>query len=256
VAVIPRELDIARFSTDELSAVFERGPVVVLVPVGAVEPHGPHLPLITDITISQAASVRATGLLADAGITALIGPAVPYGVTNCAAAFRGAISVEADVLTSFLTSVVKGYLADGAAHVCLVNNHLEPAHVRATSAVVQHIASSQVSVACPVSKRWARTLSDEFKSGACHAGEYETSIMMTTTPDLVREDKRSGLPELDISLSDALSSGVEDFKEMGLDRAYTGAPARATAAHGSEQLDRLAEMIATEVREAIQPPKA
>ena len=50
---------VARWTTDELDAAIKNRPVVILLPVGAIEPHGPHLPLDTDVIISQAACERA-----------------------------------------------------------------------------------------------------------------------------------------------------------------------------------------------------
>lgn len=225
-------------------------PVVALVPVGSTEPHGPHLPLATDVIISEAACVRAVPALDAAGIAAVIAPAVPYGVTDCASGFAGAVSVPAAVLTAFLGAVVDGLLAQGFAHVCLVNNHLEPDHDLAVRAVAR---PGTVSVACPLTRRWARTLSAEFKSGACHAGRYETSIVQAAAAGLVDETARAALPEVPISLSEKLKAGVSTFAAMGMDRAYAGAPAAATASEGEEQLARLAEMIVTEVREALAP---
>ncbi len=225
---------------------------MVLLPVGAIEPHGPHLALETDVVISQAAAVRAASVLSAGGLAALIAPAVPYGVTECAAAFSGAVSVPAATLTALLQSLVESYLGNGIAHVGIVNNHLEPAHDQAVRAAINGIDSTRASVSSPLTRRWARTLSGEFKSGACHAGRYETSIMMAAAPELVRDHERGELPEVPISLSEKLQSGVEDFAEMGLSRAYAGDPARATAEHGSEQLDLLAEMIATQVSEAME----
>jgi creatinine amidohydrolase len=221
-------------------------PVVALVPVGSTEPHGPHLPLATDVIISDAACARAVDLLAAAGITALVAPAVPFGVTECAAGFAGAVSIPGAVLTGYLAAIADGLLAQGLAHVCLVNNHLEPAHDAAVRAAA---TDARVSVACPLTRRWARTLSAEFKSGACHAGRYETSIVLAATPSLVGDT--GSLPEVPISLSDNLRAGVTTFAAMGMARAYAGAPAVATAAEGDAQLALLAEMIATEVRESL-----
>jgi len=82
-----------------------------------------------------------------------------------------------------------------------------------------------VSVACPLTRRWARTLSAEFKSGACHAGQYETAIVLAAAPGLVDEAARAGLPEVPVSLSERIGAGVTSFAAMGLDRAYAGAPA-------------------------------
>ncbi len=227
-------------------------PVVALVPVGSTEPHGPHLPLATDVIISDAACARAVAALDGAGVSALIAPAVPYGVTECAAGFAGAVSVPAAVLTAYLAAVAEGLLAQGFVHVCLVNNHLEPAHDAAVrAAATGDRRDRRVSVACPLTRRWARTLSDEFKSGACHAGRYETAIVLAATPALVDEAARAALPAISISLSEQLQAGVTTFAAMGMDRAYTGAPAAATAGEGEVQLARLAEMIVAEVCEAM-----
>ena len=222
--------------------------IVALVPVGSVEPHGPHLPLGTDTTISVGAARRAAARLEAAGYAALVAPAVPYGVTECAKAFPGAVSVPAEVLTAYLGAVIDGLVTAGAAHVCLVNNHLEPAHVAAVAAATLGRPASH---ACPTTRRWARTLSDEFKSGACHAGRYETSLVLAEAPALVDEAARAGLVEVPVSLSERLGAGVTDFREMGLARAYAGDPAEATAEEGEALMERLAAMVYAEVVEAL-----
>jgi creatinine amidohydrolase len=240
----------ARMTSDELAAVLKGArPVAVLVPVGAVEPHGPHLPLETDVVISRAAAERAARALPARGIVGLVAPDVAYGVTDFASGFAGAVSVPARAVEWYLRGVAEGWLGSGAAHVCLVNNHLEPAHDAAVRAAAAGVAGA--SVASPLARRWGRTLSGEFKRGACHAGEYETSIVQAAQADAVREDVRRGLPEIDVSLSDAIAKGARRFADMGLARAYAGAPARATAQHGEEMLARLADMIVGEVTEAM-----
>jgi creatinine amidohydrolase len=227
------------------------GNLVVLVPVGSVEPHGPHLSLVTDTEISLGAAERAAARLRRHNLEVAIAPPVAYGVTDCAAGFPGAVSIPADVLTAYLAAVVDGFLASGAAHVCLVNNHLEPAHDAAVRAVQTGRPPARVSIACPLTRKWARTLSDEFKSGACHAGRYETSLVLARDPTLVDDFARAPLPEVPISLSDQLRAGVTTFTAMGLSRAYAGAPAAATAAEGEELYDRLADMIIGEILAAL-----
>jgi creatinine amidohydrolase len=204
--------------------------------------------------ISEASILRAVTLLESEpglSIAALVAPAIPYGVTCFAEGFAGAISVPAEALTMFARAVVAGYLATGFTHVCLVNNHLEPAHDAAVRAAAAGFPAGRASVACPLSRRWGRTLSPEFKSGACHAGRYETSLVLAAAPETVDTAAARALPDLEVSLSEGIKAGKHSFQAMGLDQAYTGAPARASAEEGADLLGRLATMITAEVLEAL-----
>jgi creatinine amidohydrolase len=243
--------DLARHTTVSFAALLAAGrPVVALVPVGSVEPHGPHLSLLTDVVISQGACARAIALLGARGLAVVIAPPVAYGVTDCATGFAGAVSVPPAVLTAYLRAILDGLRAAGCAHVCLVNNHLEPAHDAAVRAAIADLGNA-ASVACPLTRRWARTLSPEFKSGACHAGQYETSIVLAVEAALVDDAARAGLPPVPISLSERLTAGIDTFAAMGMDRAYAGDPAAATAVEGDVLLDRLAAMIDGEIAASL-----
>jgi creatinine amidohydrolase len=243
---------LAELSTEALRGKIARGErLIALVPVGSVEPHGPHLPLGTDTTISEAAALQAIPLLAAEGLTALLAPAIPYGVTHFAEGFAGAVSVPAPALTAFARAVIEGLIAGGFTHVCLVNNHLEPEHDSAVRAALEGLPEGRASVACPLTRRWARTLSAEFKSGACHAGRYETSLVLAATPALVDREAASALPALDLSLSAGIQAGKNGFGAMGMSAAYTGAPALATEAEGHALYALLAAMIAAEVQGAL-----
>lgn len=243
---------LAAYTTRELGPLLEQG-AVALLPVGSVEPHGPHLPLATDTIISEAACVAAVRLLAAAtpSVVALLAPAVPYGVTDYAAGFAGAVSIPASALTAYVGAVVDALLAAGFVHVCVVNNHLEPAHDAALRSVQTPARGSRVSVACPLTRRWARTLSQEFRSGACHAGQYETSIVLAAAPALVHDVERAALPAVPVSLSQEIAAGKTSFVAMGLAQAYAGAPAQASVQEGEVLITRLAEMICGEVTEAL-----
>jgi creatinine amidohydrolase len=243
---------LARHTTASLETLIagKKG-VIALVPVGSTEPHGPHLGLGTDVVISAAACLRAAEMLDKRGtMIALIAPAISYGVTDCATGFSGAVSIPAAVLTQYIAAVCDGLLGSGIRHVCLVNNHLEPAHDAAVRAVLEG-RDKKVSVACPLTKKWARTLSAEFKSGQCHAGRYETSILMAAAPELVVDGVRTRLPAVPISLSEKLSAGVMTFEEMGLVGAYAGDPAAASIEEGEQMIQKLGDMVVGEVLEAM-----
>jgi creatinine amidohydrolase len=233
---------------EEFQALIEGGPVVALVPVGSVEPHGPHLPLETDMTISEACAERAAARLESGGVTALVAPSLPYGVTDYARGFAGAIGVTADALTGMLRAIAVRLLDTGVQHVCFINNHLEPAHDSAVRAAIAGLPEGAASVACPLTRRWGRTLSDEFKRGDCHAGRYETSLVLAAGKAV---GDRSSLPSLGISLSEAIRAGKSTFQEIGMERAYTGAPSEATREEGEALYERLVDMVVTEVSEAL-----
>jgi creatinine amidohydrolase len=238
---------LGELTTDEVRALLARPPTAVLVPVGSVEPHGPHLPLATDTLLSETAALRACEALASRGVAAVVAPAVAYGVTDFAEGFAGAVSVPAGVLTALLRAVTTRLLADGWSRVCLVNNHLEPAHDAAVRAAVEGLASA--CVASPLTKRWGRTLSDEFKRGDCHAGRYETSLVLAAGGRVSSEHK--ALPAVGVSLAQAIRAGAARFRDIGMDRAYTGAPAEATSGEGDALYEKLVAMVVGEVLEGL-----
>ena len=229
---------------------------VVLWPVGSVEPHGPHLPLDTDTTIALENAERAAVALRAAGVAAVVAPPLPYGVTEFARDFPGAISLPADVLIGVLVAGVAAFLRDGFAHVCLINHHLEPGQLDALEAARARIAAAHgeaaVSVPQVISRRWGRQLTAEFKSGACHAGSYETSLVLAVHPDRVATATAEALPAVPVSLSAAIQAGATSFLEAGAEAAYTGTPAAATAAEGEATYAVLARMVATEVQEHLE----
>jgi creatinine amidohydrolase len=239
---------LGELTTEEVSEFVARPPTAVLVPVGSVEPHGPHLPLATDTILSETAALRACEALESRGVHTVVAPAVPYGVTEFAEGFAGAVSVPADVLTAMLRAIATRLLAEGWSHVCFVNNHLEPAHDAAVRAAAEGLAGA--SVASPLTRRWGRTLSDEFKRGDCHAGRYETSLVLAAG-SRVRDEYRS-LPGVGVSLADAIRAGKDRFRAIGMDRAYTGAPAEATKEEGDLLYEKLVAMIVGEVTEGLE----
>jgi creatinine amidohydrolase len=225
---------------------------VLLLPVGTVEPHGPHAPLGTDNLLANAICLRtARALAGDPKVRALVLPTVPYGVTRYARGFRGAISVEAPVLAAFLTGVCRSLVADGFTRIAVVNCHFEPDHVSALRQTCEAVTARGVNVWLFDLTRRARAsrLGDEFRRGSCHAGQYETSLVLSERPELVDDAVAATLPPLDVNMPEAIADGQSDFIAMGMERAYCGAPADATAAHGEELYGVLVQMLSELVHE-------
>jgi len=240
---------LAELTYEDVAEVVKGGNAVAIVPVGSVEPHGPHLPLDTDTVISETCAVRAARLLTEDGVPTVIAPSVPYGVTEYASGFAGAIGVPPEALTPFLRAIAEKLLAAGFAHVAFVNNHLEPAHDKAVRAAIDGLPDGRASVACPLTRRWGRTLSDEFKRGDCHAGRYETSLILAAGRAV--HGDLAALPTLGISLAEAIKRGESTFAAIGMDRAYTGAPSEASHDEGDDLYGRLVTMVVTEIKEGL-----
>jgi len=182
-------------------------------------------------------------------VTAVVCPTLPYGVTHYASEFAGAISLSAETTRAVVRELCAAYRAAGFVRVAVVNNHLEPEHVEALLAAVAEVEGALFPN--QLTRRWGRTLSEEFKRGDCHAGRYETSLVLAARPDLVRDEVRAGLEVVPISLSTAIKEGKTTFKAMGSERGYFGSPALGSAAEGEALYGLLSTMIVTEVCESL-----
>ncbi|MCB9541262.1 MAG: creatininase family protein [Myxococcales bacterium] len=252
-------LHLAELSSHRLRALYAApGRTAVLWPLGSTEPHGPHLPLATDTLLAEHNALAAARRLREAGVTALVAPPLPYGVTDYADGFTGAISIPAPALVAIIEAAAARHLHDGADHVCLINHHLEPAHLDAITAAAARLAAAhgphRISAPRVISRRWGARLGDEFRSGACHAGRYEGSLVLAAAPALVDRDAAAALPPLDISLAAHKTADRPGFRALGMTDAYTGDPAAATASEGEALYAILTEMVATTVLEALETP--
>jgi creatinine amidohydrolase len=220
---------------------------IALLPVGALEAHGPHLPLATDVVIAEGLCRRGAAALEAEGRAAAIAPAIVYSVTDYAGGFAGTAGIAAEVACAHVRAVIAGLKGAGFRRVLLANAHLEPAHVASLRAAVDGTAA--VLADC-TERRFARTLTEEYKRGACHAGSYETSLLLAERPGLVRDERRAGLPPLAIDLAKAMRAGVTTFAQAGAGDAYFGDPAAATSAEGEWIYARLVEMVLAVVHES------
>jgi creatinine amidohydrolase len=220
---------------------------VLLLPVGAVEPHGPHAPLSTDELISTGMCSRAADRLTDdPDVRVVVLPTLNYGVTRFSAAFPGAVSVSESTLHSLVIDVCGSLAAQGFTRIVVVNNHFEPAHV---ATLRKATADAGVAYLDLVRRRTAERLTDEFRSGACHAGRYETSLVLADRPELVDTGTMTTLPPIDVNMAAAMADGRTDFLAMGMDQAYCGSPADATAAEGRSTFDTLTDLLVELIRE-------
>ncbi|HLT40236.1 MAG TPA: creatininase family protein, partial [Enhygromyxa sp.] len=137
----------------------------------------------------------------------------------------------------------------------LVNAHLEPDNIATLREVIREHAESgapgMLLFPDKTRRRNAARLTEEFQSGSCHAGQYETSLVLAVAPELVRWPIAEALPDHHVPLHEHIARGAKSFADCGLDRAYCGDPAGASAEEGNASYDALAAMVVATVLEAF-----
>ena len=184
------EIEWARLTGPEIRAVAARPEALAVLPIGSLEQHGPHLPVITDTASASAASIRAARLVS-AQIPVLVLPGLWTGMSEHHLPFGGTISLNFSELQGVLRGVVRSLRAIGFARLLIVNGHggnVEPLAVAARE--LAHEYGLPV-IACTPWYLTRERVSEvaETAETPAHACEGETSMMMAIAPELVRTDR-------------------------------------------------------------------
>src|SRR5437660_121461 len=169
-----------------------------------------------------------------------------YTAAEFAAGFPGTVSLQPATVTALLVDLARSLARHGLSLLAVANAHLDPAHLGAIEAAVAQIRRADgARIVFPdvTKKPWAVRLTEEFRSGACHAGQYESSILLAARPELVRETVRRSLPANPRSLSGAIRAGQTNFEQAGGPRAYFGSPAEARADEGARTIEVLGAIL-------------
>jgi creatinine amidohydrolase len=196
-------------------------PRTVLVPVGSLEQHGPHLPLDTDARIAAAVARRAA-----AGVpSVLLAPPLAYGASGEHEGFPGTLSIGHEALRSVLVELGRSAAA-WASRLVFVNGHGgNLPTVPEAVALLRYEGRDVAWFGCAVPE------------GDAHAGHTETSILLALDPGVVREDaaEAGNTAPLSELLPALLRGGVAAASPNGV----LGDPAGATAEDGERLLEAM-----------------
>ncbi|MFE4451197.1 creatininase family protein [Streptomyces sp. NPDC056796] len=181
-----------RLTAAELGALAARD-AVVLIPVGATEQHGPHLPTGVDDFLASEVCLRAAA--AASGRTGVVvAPSVPTGLSEHHMSFGGTLSVTLPTLHALLRDICRSVIRAGFSRILIVNGHggnMTALHALTTELTAELSTPIAFASYFGAGREVVRdTL--EAQDGLMHACEGETSMMMAALPGLVRTEH---LPE-------------------------------------------------------------
>ena len=219
------------------SSEIEAGTRILLLPLGAWEQHGPHLPLQTDSLIIEKVVEHALNnaeLHADEFVVA---PTMSITASDEHDDFVGGLSCGTEALVASVVAIARS--AWWARGVCIVNGHGGNAD-----------ALGQISSALSYEKIRATVWSlPAYKGGDFHAGHTETSLLLYLFPELVRmhaiEPGKEHLTTQDVDTM--RTHGIRAVSPNGI----LGDPRRASAEHGKEVLDFYCTSLATTLHTCV-----
>ncbi len=206
-----------------------RSPILV-VPLGAVEQHGPHLPLDTDTRIAEAVAHRVARALPDA----VAAPALAYGASGEHQDFPGTLSIGNHALESLLVQLVRS-AGHTARRTLFVSGHAGNAYalrraVRQLRREGRHTAG------------WVPSA----PGADAHAGWAETSMMLHLHPDAVRLDQLA--PGNTAPLSELLPAIRRSSLKAVSASGVLGDPRTASAEDGAELLETMTANLLTALK--------
>lgn len=241
---------------------FDAERTIAVLPVAAVEQHGPHLPLATDAAIN-AGIVAATLPRLDDSLCVLVLPAMDVGSSPEHADFPGTLSITPERLLPVWLDVGRSVARAGIRKLVIFNSHGGQRALVDLAAVRLRIEHDMLVVRAGYTAFGApKGLfdADEWRFGL-HGGEVETSLMLHLAPELVRRERLDDFPSLGADLAGRNDwLGAEKpvgigWKAQDLNKAgVCGNAARADAARGAAYLDHLAASFARLLEEVAATP--
>ncbi len=240
----------------------DRSSLIAVLPVGAIEQHGPHLPLSVDQAILDGIIAATVPLIPD-DCPALFLPTLPVGKSNEHSEWLGTLTFSAQTLMAMWMEIGDCVAAAGVKKLVLLNSHggqIAPMDIVARDLRVKHrmltVAASWFAMGTPE----GLLTPDEDRFGI-HAGDLETSVMLALDPDHVQmQHARNFYPRiadiardnrhLGLSIAGKLGWQAQDMNPAGA----CGDATKATADKGRAFIAHAAAQIVTLLHEVHRMP--
>ena len=243
-------------------AALDRGQLVAVLPVGAIEQHGPHLPLSVDQAILDG-MIAATVPHLPPDCPAIFLPTLPVGKSNEHSAYPGTLTFSAQTLLAMWMEIGASVAAAGVRKLVILNSHggqIAVMDIVARDLRIRHgmltVAANWFAMGFPPG-----LLTPEEERFGIHAGDMETSVMLALHPGLVdmaqardfrsvAQDMAQGNHHLGLTPAGRIGWQAQDLNPAGV----CGNAAVATADKGRAFLDHAGRQIATLLQEVHRAP--
>lgn len=229
---------------------------LVLLPVGATEQHGPHLPAGTDFLTVEYIAREAAKRIAEK-IPIVVAPTLPFGSSPHHLPFGATLSLGTETYYRVLCDLLESLVTDGFRQMFILNGHggnHELIQLAARDIALKHPGRVGAGSYWVIAREAIeRVNADTLASLPGHAGIYETSQILALYPDLVREPRpaREG-DKFPYSVTPPYRLEAHGFWESF--DGFTDSPARASAEQGKKYLDAVVGSVAKALVEFYRAP--
>jgi creatinine amidohydrolase len=178
-----RRVYLPAMSPAQIMALSDRAWAPVIVPVGAIEQHGPHLPVAVDSFLAQLWIEEMLGRL-PAGASCYVAPPITIGKSNEHTGFPGTLTISKDTLRSQLLVIARQLHAWGFRQLAVLNTH--GGNLAVLHYTLREIKATLGLRAGLLGNPHSAEVSPQEAAYGFHANEVETALMLAATPALVK----------------------------------------------------------------------
>jgi creatinine amidohydrolase len=242
-----KEFRLERMTYLEPEASAKKG-AIVLLPIGPLEAHGPHLPLSVDFLGAEVMAETSAERLNAQGTPAVMAPVIPIGVSEPSKMFSGTVSMKPETVKLVISDIAESFKRHDFKGTVIVNQHGERVHIETLIKTSAELTKRGIPtlMANPIGKIMGKIhdmLRGESPESDFHAGEIETSFCLWKCPDLVKIEVMKDLEPYYVKHK----GKFKDFIEAGGTDCYFGAPALGKAELGEAIYEVIVEETVKEV---------
>lgn len=250
-------MNLLDFTATEIQTI-DKERCAIIVPLGSIEQHGPHLPVGTKCFLAEAVAFDAATRLRNEGFPALLAPTFPFMPCQSSCGFPSNYSIGARTFSDALYEIGSSFSRDGFKFVYFVNLSISPDALKAVQVAISDLNTLRDFKAFDPMPLWNFSNNERIENALkqlglepaneIHADVKETSAICTLLPDVVQKEFISELKPCTVNSTWEILKGNFSYQEMGSELGYLGSPASHNEELGKIFLDEAGFALAESVK--------